>query len=77
MIELVRTDDPVLLSWLESRLSEAGILAVVFDAHTATVYGGALDAVKRRVMVDDSDIGPARMILAEAGIGADRGAGDD
>ena len=66
MIELLRTQDPVLLGWLQSRLDEAEIPAVVFDAHTSSLYGGALDAVTRRVMVDEADIGRARLILAEA-----------
>ena len=66
MIELLRTQDPVLLGWLESRFGEAGIAVVVFDAHTSSLYGGALDAITRRVMVDEADIACARLILAEA-----------
>ncbi|TVR95761.1 MAG: DUF2007 domain-containing protein [Rhodospirillales bacterium] len=66
MIELVRTDDPVFLGWLRTRLAEAGIEAEVFDAHTSSLYGGALDAITARVMVADADIGRARVVLAEA-----------
>lgn len=66
MIELVRTDDPVLVTWLQSRFAEAGIAACVFDAHTASAYGGALGLVGRRIMVAESDIVRARMILVEA-----------
>jgi hypothetical protein len=66
MIELIRTTDPVLLSWLEMIFHERGIKAVIFDAYTSTVYGGALDAVSRRVMVAEEDVVRARAALAEA-----------
>ena len=65
MIELIRTDDPVLLTWLQSRLDEEGIPSVVFDAYTSGLYGGALGAVGRRVMVDDDDLSRAQLILEE------------
>lgn len=66
MVELVRTGDPVLLGWLRTRLRDAGIDVFVFDAHTSSIYGGALDAVAARVMVDEADAGRARAVLAEA-----------
>ncbi len=66
MIELTRTNDPVFLAWLQDRLAACGVPAFVFDPHTSSVYGGALDAVTRRVMVAEDDIGRARLILAEA-----------
>lgn len=66
MIELIRTDNSVLISWLEMRLSEAGIKPFVLDAYTSSVYGGALAAVPRRVMVEEGDLERARRILAEA-----------
>lgn len=67
MVELLRTDDPVLLGWLRNRLSEEGIEIHVFDAHTSSLYGGALDAVAARVMVDEADAGRARRIVTLAG----------
>ena len=66
MIELTRTADPVLLTWLQERLAEDGIECIVFDGHTSSLYGGALDAIGRRVMVLEDDIERARLILAEA-----------
>ncbi len=66
MVELIRTEDPVLLSWLEARLAAEGIAAVVFDVHTSSAFPGVLDAVFRRVMVDDAELHRARSILAEA-----------
>jgi hypothetical protein len=65
MIELIRTDDPVLLSWLEIRLAEIGIEVVVFDAHTSNAYAGALDSVSRRMMVAEDDLSRAMRVVAE------------
>ena len=65
MFELVRSDDPVLLSWLEARLSEAGIEMAVFDTHTSSAFGGVLGTIARRVMVAEEDVPRASRILAE------------
>jgi hypothetical protein len=70
MIELLRSDDPVLISWLEMRLNQLGIKAHVLDAYTASVYGGALGAVQRRVMIDHADLPRARRMLDEAAFDA-------
>jgi hypothetical protein len=66
MMELTRTEDVVFASWLEMRLGQAGIKAYFLDAYTSGVYGGALGAVQRRVMVDDDDLPAARRLLQEA-----------
>ena len=66
MIELTRSGDAVFISWLEMRLGELGIETVVLDTHTSSVYGGALAAVQRRVMVDEADLARSRRVLAEA-----------
>ena len=68
MKELLRTDNPVLLSWLTARLAEENIPALVCDSFTAALYGGALDQVARRVLVDEGDWNRARGILAEQGV---------
>jgi hypothetical protein len=65
MIELLRTNDPVLLSWLTVALSREGIDAVVLDTHTSVLEGSAA-AIPRRVMVDDDDLARAREVLAVA-----------
>ena len=72
MIELLRTDDPILLSWLEARLAEAGIEAVVFDDLTAGIYGGAIGGLSRRLMVQPADLPRARRVVAEARAQHDR-----
>ena len=65
MIELLRTNDPVLLSWLTVALSREGIDAVVLDTHTSVLEGSAA-AIPRRVMVADDDLARAQEVLAVA-----------
>lgn len=66
MIELVRTNDAVRLSWLVALLREAGIDSVVFDLHTS-IAEGSLIAIPCRLMVDGDDAPRARCILEDAG----------
>lgn len=66
MRELLRTNDPVLLSWLTALLADAGIEAIVLDTH-ASVLDGSISAIQRRLMVIDDDYRQARRVLIEAG----------
>ena len=66
MKELIRANDPVLLSWVVATLADEGIEAVVFDTHTS-VLEGSIVAIQRRVMVLDEDHSRARRILVDAG----------
>jgi hypothetical protein len=68
MRELLRTNDPVTLSWLQALLSEAGIDCIVLDSHTSIIEG-SIGAIPRRVMVSESDFQRARALLAEAAPG--------
>jgi hypothetical protein len=76
MKELVRTNDPVLISWLTAALGEASIQAFVLDTHTA-VLEGSVAAIQRRVMVADDDFVRASKVLADAEAGRYEGGGDD
>lgn len=76
MKELVRTNDPVLISWLTAALNEMSIHAVVLDTHTA-VLEGSVAAIQRRVMVADDDFVQASKVLADAEAGRYEGDGDD
>ena len=69
MKELLRTNDPVLLTWLSALLRDQGVEAMVFDTHTSILEGSA-NAIQRRVMVIDDDYEDARRILIDAGEGA-------
>ncbi len=68
MIELMRTNDQVLICWLRALLQDAGIRVLVFDAH-ASLIEGSVGALPCRLMVDDVDAGRARRLLAAAEIG--------
>lgn len=54
MIELLRTNDPVLISWLRALLAGEGIDVHVFDGHTSVLEGSA-GAIPRRLMVAEDD----------------------
>ncbi|NQV57884.1 MAG: DUF2007 domain-containing protein [Rhodospirillales bacterium] len=58
MVELLRTNDPVLISWLRAILADVNIDAVVFDTHTSILEGSAA-AIPRRVMVAEEDYAAA------------------
>ena len=63
---VVRTNDPVRLSFLVALLQDAGIDAIVLDAHMSTVEG-SIGAIPRRVVVPAEDRAAALRILREAG----------
>lgn len=65
MFELVRTNDPVLISWLRAQLSDAGIEVLVLDEHMS-IMDGSIQAIPRRIVVPDEDRAEAQAILAEA-----------
>ena len=65
MVELIRTNDPVLLSWLTAALRGEDIEAVVLDTHTS-VMEGSISAIPRRIRVLDRDLLRARRVRAEA-----------
>ena len=62
MRELLRTNDFVLVSYLEAVFADAGIDAVVLDAHTSVLEGSA-GAIPRREMVEDEDFAAAQRLL--------------
>jgi hypothetical protein len=64
MVELTRTNDAVLLSWLAYALAAEDIEAVVLDGFTS-VMEGSISAIQRRVMVFEEDLSRARLILHE------------
>lgn len=68
MKELVRTNDPALISFLVALLRSEGIESFVLDAHTSVLEGSA-GAIPRRLMVVDDDAVRARQIVTEAGEG--------
>jgi hypothetical protein len=66
MRELLRTNDPVRLSFVEALLRDSGIDSLVLDHHTSLVEG-SIGAIPRRLMVSERDYRRARSVLAAAG----------
>ena len=67
MKELIRTNDAVVISLVESLLKDAGINCLVADQNMS-VLDGSIGILPRRVMVLEEDMVAARRILADAGI---------
>ena len=65
MKELLRTNDPVSLSFLQTRLGQAGIETVIFDTN-ASIVEGSIGILPRRLMVIDDDYEQAIEVVAEA-----------
>jgi hypothetical protein len=63
---LVRSNDPVRLSFLLCLLRDAGIEADILDSQISAVEG-SIGAFPRRLVVADDDLSRARRILADAG----------
>jgi len=72
MIELFRSNDPVLLSFAQALLRDAGIHCVLLDGHTA-VLEGSINAIQRRLMVTRDDEAAARRLLRDADLHVGRG----
>ncbi len=68
MRELVRTNDPVLVTAIEALLKGAEIPHVVLDQNMS-VLEGSLGILPRRILVDDDHVAAARQLLQEAGLG--------
>jgi hypothetical protein len=68
MHELIRTNDPVLLSFAESLMKDAGIHCLVAD-QAMSVLEGSLGMLPRRFLVEEERAVQARRILIDAGLG--------
>jgi len=70
MREIIRCNDPVLISAVEALLGGAGIAVLVLDGHMS-VLEGAIGAFPRRLLVGDDDEARARRVIVEAGLGGE------
>jgi Putative prokaryotic signal transducing protein len=69
MIEILRSNNTVLMNFVEVLLRDAGIPSVVADGNMS-VMEGSIGVLPRRLLVDDGDEQRARRILSEADLGA-------
>ena len=67
MIELIRTNDAVILSFVQSLLRDAGIECLVADQNMS-VLDGSIGILPRRVLIAEDDAEEAKKLLADAGI---------
>ena len=68
MRELVRTNDPVLVTLIQALLDGAKIAHIVLDQNMS-VLEGSIGILPRRILVDVENFGEARKLLEEAGLG--------
>jgi hypothetical protein len=66
MVEVYRTGDVVLLSFLQALLADGGVDSVVFDGHISALEA-RIGAFPCRLMVPADDAAAARAILRESG----------
>ncbi|MBD8553305.1 DUF2007 domain-containing protein [Rhizobium sp. CFBP 8762] len=67
MKELIRANDPVLLSFAESLMKEAGIYYLIAD-QGMSILEGSLGLLPRRFLVEDDRADEARRLLIDAGL---------
>ncbi|MBV1706103.1 MAG: DUF2007 domain-containing protein [Hyphomicrobiales bacterium] len=75
MIELMRTNDMVLISLIEALFAESSIGYFIADAHMSMLEGST-GFMARRIMVAREDAAQARRILRDAAIDVPKGPAD-
>lgn len=65
MQELMRSNDLVLVNFVEVLLRDAGVKVVIADQNMSAMEG-SIGAFPRRVLVSDDEINEARRILRSA-----------
>lgn len=66
MKELLKTTNPVLISFVMALLREAGIHAFVADTHTSILEGSIGVLIPQRILVEKDRFGEARQIILDA-----------
>ena len=62
---VLKSNNPVVLSYAADVLTQAGIESVMFDTH-ASIMDGSMAMVPRRLMVADEDFIRAEKLLRDA-----------
>ncbi|WP_370192815.1 MULTISPECIES: DUF2007 domain-containing protein [Aurantimonas] len=68
MQELMRSNDAVLLSFVDALLKDADIPHFLADVHMS-ILDGSIGVLPRRVLVDTDRVDQARRILKDADLG--------
>ena len=68
MIELMRTNDMVLISFVEALLRDSDIGHFVADQNMS-ILDGSIGILPRRIMVDAGEEARARQLMPDAGLG--------
>ena len=68
MQELMRSNDPVLISFVDALLKDSQIPHFVADVHMS-ILDGSIGVLPRRVLVDPEQIEKARRLLKDAELG--------
>lgn len=69
MRELMITNDPVLLGYVEVLLADQGISSLIFDQHISLIEG-SIGAFPRRLMVSGDHWSRAAQVMQDAGLSA-------
>lgn len=69
MREILKTNDPVVVSYATALLGGMGIEAIVADEYMSALEG-SIGAWPRRILVEEEDSVRARRILTDAGLAA-------
>ena len=67
MEELLKTNDIVLISFVEALLSEGQVDHLILDQNMSIIEG-SIGVIPRRILVDRDAMPRARLLLVEAGI---------
>ena len=70
MKELIRTNNPALLSFVEALLKDAGLAFFIADRNISVVEG-SIGAFPRRVLIAEEDEHAARRLLSDAELAAE------
>ena len=70
MLELIRSNDPVILSFAESLLKDAGIVCFIADQNMS-IMEGSVGIFARRLMIDADREIEAKQLIRDAGIEAE------
>ncbi len=68
MHEIMRTNDPVALSYAQSLMKDAGIYCMVAD-QAMSILEGSIGILQRRLLIDSESKAEAIRILTDAGLG--------